>query len=53
MNINKDLCKECGVCTYDCGLGAIQEGENGYFIDDEYCVDCKTCLSSCPMDAIS
>lgn len=48
--INDD-CIACGVCTDECPVDAISEGDI-YSIDPELCTDCGACADVCPTDAI-
>ena len=61
MKITKD-CISCGMCIEECPVGAIgidgiKNIEQGYaqsVIDQDKCIDCKTCITSfeCPSNAI-
>lgn len=45
-------CVACGTCLDECPVGAIQEGEEQYSIDEEKCTDCGQCVEVCPVEAI-
>lgn len=45
-------CELCGACVSGCQCGAITEGETHCHIDTEICVECGTCASNCPYQAI-
>lgn len=54
MLADKKLCTGCGVCTSVCTHGAIKmiKDSRGFsypVIDVEKCVDCKRCVSVCPI----
>ena len=51
--INPNVCISCGVCSDNCPLGIIAEGDACYVIDESQCVDCGSCAAACPMDAIA
>lgn len=48
---NTQSCRHCAdpVCQFVCPVGAIQRGEDGLVIqDDEKCLGCHVCVTSCP-----
>jgi ferredoxin len=47
-----DDCVACGTCAEECPVGAIEEGEDKYVINQEECTECGTCVEVCPNDAI-
>jgi len=47
-----DDCTACGVCEMECPLGAIEEGDGIYVIDQDECTSCGNCVDSCPNGAI-
>lgn len=55
VHINKDLCKQCGICKKCCPtdaiLGEVKQGP--YEINQEKCVKCGVCIGKCPFKAIS
>jgi len=47
-----DECVSCGLCSEECPVEAISEGDDKYIIDQNICTECGTCVSVCPNDAI-
>ena len=54
MQIDQELCIECGQCIPYCPVGAIYSGDDDTDIDFDECVECGSCLrcADCPTDAI-
>ncbi len=54
VEINPDICKQCGICQKNCPVGAIVgEVRKGPFkIDKEKCIKCGACVAKCPFKAI-
>lgn len=54
MQIDQELCIECGQCIPYCPVGAIYSGDDATDIDFDECVECGSCLrcADCPTDAI-
>ena len=55
--INRDLCINCGICTYKCPVKAlnIEEDSNGDRMlkyNAAVCIGCGACQVSCPHNAI-
>ncbi len=55
VEINRERCKECGLCIYHCPKNAISKTDilnaGGYYpvqIDDEQCIACGICYTTCP-----
>lgn len=55
VKINRERCKECGLCIYHCPKKAISKSvnfnTNGYYpveINDEICIACGICYITCP-----
>lgn len=53
--IDKDKCKQCGICKKNCPVDAIKgEVRQGAFeIIQDKCIKCGTCEAKCPFKAIS
>jgi ferredoxin len=45
-------CILCGACVAGCESHAITEGETQSHIDVNLCIECATCESNCPVQAI-
>ena len=46
-------CTKCGACLPECPTGSIAEGKNQFHIDSDSCADHASCVSVCPVNAIS
>lgn len=52
--VDKDSCKQCGICAMYCPTGCIHEKENHYFLQDlTYCKGCGVCANECPAHSIA
>lgn len=45
-------CTKCGACLSECPTHSIVEGKEIYIIDSDTCVDHRSCVQVCPVDAI-
>jgi len=53
-NVEKDLCRGCGVCMKNCAHDAISFDENRKAgIDHDKCVGCGRCIGACNFDVIN
>lgn len=54
IDIYKDWCKGCGICTAFCPTGALGRDEAGFpFVKDaDKCINCAWCEMRCPDFAI-
>ena len=55
VEVNRERCKECGLCIHHCPKDAIRKSDhlnaNGYYpvqIDDEKCIACGIGYTTCP-----
>ncbi|MBU1398293.1 MAG: 4Fe-4S binding protein [Pseudomonadota bacterium] len=51
--IDKDACKQCGICQEVCPDDAVCLIENKYTINFDYCKGCGICAYECPVKAIA
>lgn len=53
LKVNKDKCNGDGLCSEVCAVGAaaLNEEEKAY-IDPDICIECYSCMSTCPQEAI-
>lgn len=53
--INKNWCKQCGICSALCPKNVLEVGEDGkpYVKDPEVCSGCGLCEARCPDFAIT
>lgn len=54
ISINRDLCRECGLCADFCPT-EVYVSENGrpQPVNPEWCWGCETCSGNCPVSAIA
>ncbi|MBT3224943.1 MAG: NADH-quinone oxidoreductase subunit NuoF [Deltaproteobacteria bacterium] len=51
--INSENCTGCMICTKDCPVGAISgEKKQVHFIDQEKCIKCGKCITTCNFNAV-
>jgi len=53
MQVNSELCSNCGVCVEACPVEAIHLVDTGAMFDDELCTQCEVCVDACPNGAIT
>ena len=52
LNVRKDICAGCGVCSRVCPTEAISLDEGTAHIDQAKCTSCYRCIQACPRKAI-
>ncbi|MHA1798829.1 MAG: 4Fe-4S binding protein [Candidatus Helarchaeota archaeon] len=53
IEIDKDLCIECGACVSLCAVNAITSGDDfSINFDKNKCIHCLLCMDACPRFAI-
>jgi NAD-dependent dihydropyrimidine dehydrogenase PreA subunit len=54
MRIDPEKCLSCGECIPFCPVGAIKEGNDRTYIEQDECVECGVCLKvrACPNEAL-
>jgi NADH-quinone oxidoreductase subunit F len=51
--IDPDRCRDCKLCTKECPVQAISQGEGAFqTIDRSICIKCGRCRAVCPFEAI-
>jgi len=55
MQVDKDICTQCGLCMKNCPFQCWEEDEDGFpkLKDDYNCFSCYNCMVPCPVDAVS
>ncbi|MEW5745211.1 MAG: NADH-ubiquinone oxidoreductase-F iron-sulfur binding region domain-containing protein [Nitrospirota bacterium] len=51
--INQTECLRCGLCKESCAFDAVKETRDQYFIDRDYCTQCRACYNVCPVQAVT
>ena len=53
VQIQFDLCTQCGLCAKACPMDAISQNKFGvYTVDRKACVGCLACMDICPQNVI-
>ena len=53
VEVNRERCKECGLCIHHCPKDAIRFTPGGRsVIDESKCIKCGACWGCCPFGAI-
>jgi NAD-dependent dihydropyrimidine dehydrogenase PreA subunit len=53
IGIERNLCRDCGLCSGVCPELAIILHGWGLEIDQEKCISCGSCLTVCPTGALT
>lgn len=55
IDINKDTCVECGICTSACSVRALSMNRDDWTLQftEEKCVGCNRCIDACPTRSIT
>jgi NAD-dependent dihydropyrimidine dehydrogenase PreA subunit len=53
IQVNQELCLDCGACVDACSIGAIQMTGQRAVIVQELCTRCEACVEACPNGAIA
>lgn len=56
--VNAELCSECGACTEQCPISAInmvsaEDGSEVPVVKKELCIGCGLCANACPTEALT
>ena len=56
ININKLLCKKCGICVNSCPVSILLQGDDGFpyvpAVNEKRCLLCGHCEISCAASAL-
>ena len=53
IQLDRDLCFDCGACLSLCPSGALyRTNDDSVELDEDKCVYCELCLPSCPVRAL-
>lgn len=52
FRIDQVECIACGLCVQACAFDAVVETRDRFYIDRDYCTQCKACYAVCPTNAI-
>lgn len=53
LNVDNELCIQCGTCLERCTMHSVTMGEDGYPTVDAACARCGACCTTCPAGARS
>ena len=52
-SIHPEKCTKCGICAEYCPMHAISQREDGvFFVNQQHCIACCSCLSNCGDGAV-
>ena len=49
---NSSKCRHCGICYFQCPVGAVKDMSTHCHVDLTYCKGCGICAAECPNAAI-
>jgi Pyruvate/2-oxoacid:ferredoxin oxidoreductase delta subunit len=53
MNVDEELCQDCGLCLEVCPFSAIDHSNGSVAVIEARCMGCGVCVTACDLDALS